>query len=82
MPTERQIIKDLRKDRDAEKTARQIENGARREERKAETALLRAEKASKTKFREALDSILIACNGLSLREARTECKRIAEDALQ
>ena len=82
MPTEKQIIKDLRKERDGEKNARQMENGARKVESKAEKALTAAEKTSKIKFRDALESIVVACTGLSLREARVECKRIAEDALQ
>ena len=82
MPTERQIITDLRKERDSEKNARQMDNAAGKKAVAAEKALTAQEKTSKIKFSEALDSIVIACNGLSLREARLECKRIATDALK
>ena len=81
MPTERQIIIDLRKERDAAQNARQQGNAERVQELKAEKALTAQENVSKTKYKEALDAILIACNGLSLREARAECKRIATDAI-
>lgn len=81
-PTERQIIIDLRRERDSERTARQMENAARAQETAAEKALTAAENTAKTKLKEALESIVITCNSLSLRSARVECKRIAEDALQ